>query len=33
VIGVLAVVGVHAHRDLLQQDGYLARVGHRRPEG
>ena len=28
VVGVLAVVGVDAHGDLLQQDGDLARVRH-----
>src|SRR5581483_6790904 len=33
VIGVLAVVGVDAHGDLLQQDGDLGRLSHRGPEG
>jgi len=33
VIGVLAVVGVDTHRDLLQQDGDLARLSHRPLEG
>ena len=33
VVGVLAIVGVDAHGDLLQQDGDLGRVGHRPFEG